>query len=266
MNIPHIKTPPVGAQILFAIGVNLAQTLVCIRQDGAGNIAFGFMIVSCAAYIILINVVNKGQVPKAVRTAYVWSMFVQILLNIIGVVPPDGGFLGGFNQFLYCVTLVIAAIVGSIASRICESLSVRRGQDIKAVHNKAVLMKHLVIAGVLNGVQGAVCLITGRMSAPLILMLTADIPYIVWSAYDTDGHTMWSAYLGFVIACGVQCAVFLFASLLPNWSFGIYCLSLVVIAFLYGTVNLIRGKAQGRAMCRSAAARSGQNKEHAPNE
>ena len=79
MNLPRFKTPPVGAQILFAIGVNLAQTAVCIWTGGAENIAWGFMLVTCGLYIVLINAVNRGQVPEAVRIAYVSSMAVQIL-------------------------------------------------------------------------------------------------------------------------------------------------------------------------------------------
>ena len=124
MNLPRFKTPPVGAQILFAIGVNLAQTAVCIWTGGAENIAWGFMLVTCGLYIVLINAVNRGQVPEAVRIAYVSSMAVQILLNIIGVVPPDGGMLSGLGQLLYCVVLVIAAIVAGIVNHICASCSV----------------------------------------------------------------------------------------------------------------------------------------------
>ena len=130
-----MKKSRINTQIILAVGVNAAQTLVCMR-NGATAAAEMFAVVSCALYIILTNVLSRGRVPEEVRIAYVSAAAVQILLNIIGLVPEPNKMFGGIEQLMYCVLLIAAATVGGIANSMCRSAAARSGQSKKHAPNE----------------------------------------------------------------------------------------------------------------------------------
>ena len=109
------------------------------------------------------------------------------------------------------------------------------------------VLRHVIIAVILNAVQTVACLIDGQFGWSLIFMLVTSAAYVIWSTASTEGYTPWGAYLGYIIAGNVQFTLNLTHIVPPDRSIvlsgfgqGLYCAGLVICAALYGIIDLIR--------------------------
>lgn len=101
-------------QIIIAFWLNFLQTAACL-VFGIDMDILATAALSCVAYIIFAQVTNKGYMPWLAYLGYVGCTAVQIALNYMEVIPPDGGFLPGLGQFIYCIMLVgSAGLLGAV--------------------------------------------------------------------------------------------------------------------------------------------------------
>lgn len=121
------------AQTYIAAAVHLLLTVICVffgHDSGVPIIAALVVGIGYLIFCIVTMILNKSRIPWYVFLTFLLGTVIQTVLNGTEVIPPDGGFLSGIGQFIYCGILILATgIVGLvnlivfIVSRISERRS-----------------------------------------------------------------------------------------------------------------------------------------------
>jgi hypothetical protein len=82
-------------------------------------------------YWIITN--KKNYMPWSVYIHFTVGTLIQILLNIIGVIPKDGGWLSGLGQLMYIIFLVAHTLLLGFVNLILYVIAKRKNN--RANHN-----------------------------------------------------------------------------------------------------------------------------------
>ena len=102
------------------------------HNSGVPLVAAFFGGIAYLIFWITAIILNKSIVPWRVYLIFFLGTALQLTLNVPGIIPPDGGFLSGLSQAIYCVLLMIETVIFGLVNpiafvilRICS----RRSHD-----------------------------------------------------------------------------------------------------------------------------------------
>ena len=64
--------------------------------------------------------------PWCVYCHFLVGVVAQVLLNTVGVIPPDDGFLSGLGQFFYVILVIVLALIVGLANLILFVIAKRK--------------------------------------------------------------------------------------------------------------------------------------------
>lgn len=101
-----------------------------ILMPGDCNILQTAFLVTGLLYLIYWIVYNrKGYMPWIVYLHFLIGAAAQLMLNLFGVIPEDGGYFAGLGQFFYIVIVVIHAVLLGAANLILYVIDRKRSSS-----------------------------------------------------------------------------------------------------------------------------------------
>lgn len=102
-----------------------------IMKHYSGELLITFIISGIVYLIYWIICSRKSYMPWCVYCHFLVGVVAQVLLNTIGVIPPDGGLFSGLGQFFYVVFVIALALIVGLVNLILFVIAKKKNKRAK---------------------------------------------------------------------------------------------------------------------------------------